>query len=93
MRKRCLLGVIVSLFVFCACPGEGAPWRSQLYPEDWTPDLEDGQGRFLPDFSYAGYRKGEAPLPDGAGVVATASDSSTVVSWCCASVSVIVSSF
>jgi hypothetical protein len=42
--------------------GAGAgPLRSSLYPEDWTPALEDAQGRFLHDFSYAGFRYGEAP--------------------------------
>jgi hypothetical protein len=35
----------------------GSPWRSALYPEDWTPDF--GSDLFLPDFSYAGYRNGE----------------------------------
>lgn len=44
------------------------PWRSALYPEDWTPAFTDAAGRFLHDFSYAGYRRGEAPLPDGAGL-------------------------
>jgi hypothetical protein len=39
-------------------------WRSALYPEDWTPGYKDAQGRFLHDFSYAGYRRGEAPIPD-----------------------------
>ena len=41
-----------------------APWRSALYPEDWTPDFTDASGRFLHDFSYAGYRRGERPIPD-----------------------------
>lgn len=35
-------------------------WRSALYPADWTPELTDAEGRFLHDFSYAGYRNGEA---------------------------------
>lgn len=35
-------------------------WRSALYPEDWTPDRTDDEGRFLHDFSYAGYRNGES---------------------------------
>ena len=39
-----------------------AGWRSALYPIDWTPDLTDSEGRFLHDFSYAGYRNGEADL-------------------------------
>lgn len=45
--------------------GEGGgaigPWRSSLYPEDWTPAFEDAEGRFLHDFSYAGFQYGEAP--------------------------------
>ncbi|MEZ4336038.1 MAG: glycosyl hydrolase family 28-related protein [Sandaracinaceae bacterium] len=36
------------------------PWRSALYPEGWTPDLVDDAGRFLHDFSWAGYHHGEA---------------------------------
>lgn len=39
-------------------------WRSALYPEDWTPSFTDDQGRFLHDFSYAGYHRGEKPLPE-----------------------------
>lgn len=42
-------------------------WRSELFPETWSPGYEDGAGRFLHDFSYAGYHNGEAPLPDLAG--------------------------
>ena len=38
-------------------------WRSALLPEDWTPDFTDSEGRFLHDFSYAGYANGEEPLP------------------------------
>ncbi len=37
------------------------PWRSSLYPTDWTPAFEDAQGRFLHDFSYAGFKYGEPP--------------------------------
>lgn len=48
-------------------------WRSALYPKDWKP-LEDGgsadaQGRFLHDFSYAGYHRGEEKPPYGQGAV------------------------
>ncbi|HEY0136300.1 MAG TPA: glycosyl hydrolase family 28-related protein, partial [Nannocystis sp.] len=42
-------------------PGE-AGWRSVLYPEDWTPAFTGPEGRFLHDFSYAGYHLGETPL-------------------------------
>jgi hypothetical protein len=37
-------------------------WRSELYPEDWTPAFTGPDGRFLHDFSYAGYRGGGVPL-------------------------------
>ena len=40
------------------------PFRSVLYPEDWHPGFSGTGGAFLHDFSYAGYRNGEAPLPD-----------------------------
>ena len=39
-------------------------WRSALYPEDWQPGHADPDGRFLHDFSHAGYRRGEAQPPD-----------------------------
>jgi len=42
-------------------PGE-VGWHSVLYPEDWTPAFSDPQGRFLHDFSHAGYHNGEAEL-------------------------------
>jgi hypothetical protein len=35
-----------------------------LYPADWAPGHADSAGRFLHDFSHAGYRRGEAPIPD-----------------------------
>jgi hypothetical protein len=41
-------------------PDGPSPWRSALYPEDWTPSFGSGADLFLPDFSYAGYRNGEA---------------------------------
>ncbi|HFE47241.1 MAG TPA: hypothetical protein ENJ18_17430, partial [Nannocystis exedens] len=37
-------------------------WRSELYPEDWSPDVDGPEGRFLHDFSYAGYRGGGVSL-------------------------------
>ncbi|MBI2897362.1 MAG: hypothetical protein HYY06_27640 [Deltaproteobacteria bacterium] len=39
-------------------------WRSALYPEDWEPGWSDGDGRFLHDFSHAGYHEGSEPIPD-----------------------------
>ncbi|MGE9292661.1 MAG: glycosyl hydrolase family 28-related protein [Puniceicoccales bacterium] len=42
-------------------------WRTELYPEDWTPPTEDfvySEDEFIQDFSYAGYARGEKPIPD-----------------------------
>lgn len=38
-------------------------WRSSLYPENWTPGYSDNEGRFLHDFSYAGYKYGLVNVP------------------------------
>lgn len=54
-------------------PASAGQWRSALYPEDWEPGYTDAQGRFLHDFSYAGYRCGEdlPTPPPGRGVDVT----------------------
>ena len=36
-------------------------WHSELCPADWTPEFTTPDGRFLHDFSYAGYRLGQEP--------------------------------
>ena len=41
----------------------GNEWRSSLYPENWKPGYKDASGRYLHDFSYAGYHKGETEVP------------------------------
>ncbi|MEW5740245.1 MAG: hypothetical protein AB1938_15035 [Myxococcota bacterium] len=54
--------------------GDGG-WHSRLYPEDWTPSFTDDAGRFLHDFSYAGYAHGErAPMPTSSFIVHVAMD-------------------
>ena len=47
----------------------GAEWRSTLYPADWKPGFADAQGHTLQDFSYAGYHRGEADIPQRTGEV------------------------
>ncbi len=37
--------------------------RSELYPENWTPEFVNDKGFGVYDFSYAGYGYGEKPLP------------------------------
>jgi hypothetical protein len=34
-----------------------------LYPKDWEPGFKDAEGRFLHDFSYAGYHRSEKAIP------------------------------
>jgi hypothetical protein len=36
-------------------------WRSVLFPSDWDPNVVGEEGKFLHDFSFAGYRHGEEP--------------------------------
>ncbi|MBD2845515.1 DNRLRE domain-containing protein [Paenibacillus sp. IB182496] len=67
--RRMLPLLIVALLLLAAPPAQlradPAPtWRSALYPDDWTPGYSDAEGRFLHDFSYAGYAKGERSIPD-----------------------------
>jgi hypothetical protein len=44
--------------------GEPTAWRSPLVPADWHPGFADAQGRFVHDFSYAGYHLGTERWPD-----------------------------
>lgn len=55
----CLFSVVVWLFVLASTNAQ--EWRSTLYPENWTPG--NSTGKFLHDFSYAGYHRGEVPIP------------------------------
>ncbi len=59
---RALTGLTVVAVLHAAA--SAAPWRSALYPANWTPGSADAEGRFLHDFSYAGYRMGDVPIPD-----------------------------
>ena len=61
---------ILSLLLL-ATAALAAPWRSSLYPEfGYSPSSANLETeKVLQDFSYAGYRRGEALLPDRAGPV------------------------
>jgi hypothetical protein len=62
--------LIAFLSVVCSLAhATAAPWRSSLYPTDWKPGFADDEGRFLHDFSYAGYGRGEEAIPSIAGPV------------------------
>ncbi|MCU0749870.1 MAG: glycoside hydrolase family 55 protein [Akkermansiaceae bacterium] len=51
--------------------GRNAPWRSVLYPADWQPPAQRSfyHDKFIQDFSYAGYRRGETAIPRVAGPI------------------------
>ena len=47
-------------------------WRSELYPENWqSPDesISFYDDKLIQDFSYAGYKRGEEPIPDVTGPI------------------------
>lgn len=61
---RAIGTAILLLLGFVWIPAkEAQAWESILYPSDWVPGLTDSEGRFLQDFSYAGYHRGELPIP------------------------------
>ncbi len=51
--------------------GPAATWRSVLYPENWQPPTQASfyHDKFIQDFSYAGYRRGETAVPRIAGPI------------------------
>lgn len=56
--------------VLLASSAVAQSWRSVLYPENWLPLDAGGKaidGKFLHDFSYAGYRLGDVPIPQNPG--------------------------
>ncbi|MDQ7787659.1 MAG: glycosyl hydrolase family 28-related protein [Thermodesulfovibrionales bacterium] len=58
--NRVLLALVLIFSFGCSLQKS---WRSTLYPGDWSPGHKDSLGRFLHDFSYAGYRLGEEEIP------------------------------
>jgi hypothetical protein len=79
MSKTNLSPLSLLVFLFAGllpCLASGvelnpAAWRSLLYPENWTPpdDKSFSSDKLIQDFSYAGYRRGENPVPHVAGSV------------------------
>lgn len=61
MNKKLFL---LSILTLAMSPLFSQTWRSSLYPENWKPGMADSKGRFLHDFSYAGYHRGELALPN-----------------------------
>ncbi len=74
---RLIFSVTGALALGIAFSARAGTWRSALYPDGWQApsatsvdfDSKSATGRFLQDFSYAGYHRGEAPIPAGGGLV------------------------
>jgi hypothetical protein len=60
-----LLKTIFSFVFILICHAGFAQqtWRSVLYPAEWAPGFSLAYGRFLHDFSFAGYHAGEKEIP------------------------------
>lgn len=70
---RCLCRLVALLAVIVpAASGIAQTWRSELYTENWDAESAGAAGfetgKFLMDFSYAGYRHGEEPPADVPGL-------------------------
>ena len=81
MRFLSLVGILglvmVSVGNHVAAPLSTLTWRSDLYPEDWTPPGAEGNfytDKLLQDYSRAGYRGGDAPIPDVEGPIFDVTD-------------------
>jgi hypothetical protein len=66
LNLRAFLVLWSTLFAVCVTAQE--TWRSELYPEEWDPevtlsDVDFRTDEFIQDFSYAGYHRGERIIP------------------------------
>jgi autotransporter-associated beta strand protein len=67
---------MLAAFLAVGMQAAAATWRSSLYPENWTPPTTASfaTDKLIQDFSYAGYRRGEHPIPAVAGPVFDVTD-------------------
>ncbi len=65
------LGFKVLVCALLWASGAAASWRSSLYPAGWEPPTNSSfaTDMLIQDFSYAGYHRGEVPVPEVAGPV------------------------
>lgn len=63
--RSCCTGLMIAGGVGLCVPTEGWAWESALFGPSWqaTPNLSFESDKIIQDFSFAGYRRGEAPLP------------------------------
>jgi hypothetical protein len=77
MLLRSLSLLVLAISPLCIHAEDTVSWRSGLFPENWRPGDMETDGRFLHDFSYAGYRGGGQPLPRLEGPVFTVTGADT----------------
>ncbi|OGV60516.1 MAG: hypothetical protein A2X45_03550 [Lentisphaerae bacterium GWF2_50_93] len=65
MKSKILSAISAIFLIVGAFSVVAAEPRSALYPVDWKPGFALPTGERLQDFSYAGYRGGGVPLPEG----------------------------
>lgn len=75
MKPRSLASLVLVVFGLLGAPADANGWHSSLYDEDWIPPHTNGEppsfetDKLIQDFSYAGYRRSEAELPQVTGPV------------------------
>ena len=71
-RRSLLPAIVACLWLAGHFLAAAAPWRSTLYPENWTPPGESVSfttDKLIQDFSYAGYQRSEQAVPNITGPV------------------------
>jgi len=72
LHHKCIPALLVfTLFSSASLVNAQQGWRSSLYPENWLPPESASftTDAFLQDFSYAGYRQGQEPIPQVTGPI------------------------
>lgn len=69
MKKSLCLAVF--LFMHFLAWAQGQTWRSSLYPSDWQAPLKANfySDKLIQDFSFAGYQRGEKPIPTPSAII------------------------
>jgi hypothetical protein len=70
-QTRSYLILMLSLCLAWGSSTMAQGWRSSLYPDHWTPPENASfyNDQLIQDFSYAGYRRGEEPIPNITGPI------------------------
>ncbi len=76
MKNYIRLFIILSVFLISfACDSSNSTKKSDVTEELNLPEiLKEGNQHYLPDFSYAGYKWGEEPLPEPTGTIINITD-------------------